>query len=60
MDLPAQVDLEKARPAGPVSLLWRMRSKECREGLGVMVEMTRALGKLKPENGWPALPKPEC
>lgn len=60
MDLPAQVDLEKARPAGPLSLLWRMRSQECREGLGVMVEMTRALGKLKPENGWPALPKPEC
>jgi uncharacterized protein YjgD (DUF1641 family) len=47
MDIPAQVNLEEAQPAGPVGLMWRMRSPECRQGLGVLVELTKALGKLK-------------
>lgn len=46
MDVPAAVKLEEARPAGPIGLMWRMRSRECREGLGVMVELTKALGKI--------------
>jgi uncharacterized protein YjgD (DUF1641 family) len=50
-DLPAQVDLDQVKPAGPLGMLWRLRSPECREGLGVMVELTRALGKLEPGNG---------
>ncbi len=48
IDIPLEINLEEAKPAGPFGLLWRMRSKECREGLGVLVELTRALGKLKP------------
>ena len=48
IDSPLEIKLEEAKPAGPFGLLWRMRSKECREGLGVLVELTRALGKLKP------------
>jgi uncharacterized protein YjgD (DUF1641 family) len=51
MDVPGQVKLEEAKPAGPMGLMWRMRSQECRQGLGVMVELTRALGKLS--NGKP-------
>ncbi len=47
MDVPAQVDLEEVKPAGPMGLMWRMRSPECRQGLGVLVELTKALGKLK-------------
>ncbi len=47
VDLPLNLHLEEARPAGPVALLWRMRSKECRQGLGVLVELTKALGQLK-------------
>ncbi|MFZ2088492.1 MAG: DUF1641 domain-containing protein [Desulfobaccales bacterium] len=47
MDVPAEVNLEEAKPVGPVGLMWRMRSKECRQGLGVLVELTKALGKLK-------------
>lgn len=47
MDVPTQVNLEEATPAGPVGLMWRMRSPECRQGLGVLVELTKALGKLK-------------
>jgi uncharacterized protein YjgD (DUF1641 family) len=47
MEVPTQVNLEEAKPAGPVGLMWRMRSQECRQGLGVLVELTKALGKLK-------------
>jgi uncharacterized protein YjgD (DUF1641 family) len=45
-DVPAEVRLEEAKPVGPVGLAWKMRSPECRQGLGVMLELTRALGKL--------------
>jgi uncharacterized protein YjgD (DUF1641 family) len=46
MDIPARVDLEEAKPAGPLGLMWRLRSKESRQGLGVLAELTKALGKL--------------
>ena len=48
IDIPLEINLEEARPAGPFGLLWRMRSEECKEGLGVLVELTKALSKLKP------------
>jgi uncharacterized protein YjgD (DUF1641 family) len=47
IDIPLAVNLEETKPAGPFGLLWRMRSPECREGLGVLAELTKALGKLK-------------
>ncbi len=47
IDVPLEVNLQEAKPAGPFGMLWRMRSQECREGLGVLLELTRALGKLK-------------
>jgi uncharacterized protein YjgD (DUF1641 family) len=47
IDIPLAINLEEARPAGPFGLLWRMRSKECKEGLGVLVELTKALSRLK-------------
>ncbi len=46
-DVPTEVHLEEVKPVGPLGLMWRLRSPECREGLGVLVELTRALGKLK-------------
>lgn len=48
-DVPAEVRLEEAQPVGPFGLLWKMRRAECRQGLGVMLELTRALGKLQSE-----------
>jgi len=51
MDVPGQVRLEEARACGPLGLMWRMRHRECRQGLGVMLELTKALGKLKNGNG---------
>jgi uncharacterized protein YjgD (DUF1641 family) len=47
IDIPLNLKLEEARPAGPFGLLWRLRSQECQEGLGVLVELTKALSKLK-------------
>ncbi len=52
LDLPHHLRLEEARATGPVGLMFRMMGSECRQGLGVAVEMTKALGKLK--NGGPA------
>jgi uncharacterized protein YjgD (DUF1641 family) len=49
VEVPAEVRLEEAKPVGPMGLAWKMRSQECRQGLGVMLELTRALGKLAPE-----------
>lgn len=34
---------------GPLGLLWQLQSPECRQGLGVMLELTRALGKIRLE-----------
>ena len=42
--------LEEAKPRGPVGLLWQMRSPECRQGLGILLELTRSLGKMQPES----------
>lgn len=47
--VPMEASLQEAKPVGPMGLMWKMRSDECRQGLGVLVELTRALGKLKPE-----------
>jgi uncharacterized protein YjgD (DUF1641 family) len=47
IDIPLEINLEEARPTGPFGLLWRMRNKECKEGLGVLVEFTKALSRLK-------------
>jgi uncharacterized protein YjgD (DUF1641 family) len=49
IDVPSEVRLEEAKPVGPFGLLWKMRSQECRQGLGVMLELTRALGKMQTE-----------
>ena len=43
-------NLEEAKPVGPVGLLWQMRSPECRQGLGILLELTRSLGKMQPES----------
>ena len=45
MEVPARVNLDDTRPVGPFGLLWKMR--EAKEGLGVLVELTKALGNLK-------------
>jgi hypothetical protein len=48
-DVALSAHLEEAKPVGPVGLMWQLRSPECRQGLGVLLELTRALGKIRPE-----------
>jgi len=50
-DVPAQVNLAEARPVGPFGMMFRMMGKETKQGLGVALELTKALGKVKSGNG---------
>jgi len=47
--LPGQIDLAGAKPTGPVGLLWVLGGNEAREGLGVLVALTKALSALRVE-----------
>jgi hypothetical protein len=57
-NVPAQVNLEAARPVGPIGLVFRIGQEE-KEGLGVVLELTKALGKIKSGNGHPSQPASE-
>ncbi len=48
-DVTLEARLAEAKPVGLFGMLWQLRSGDCRQGLGAMVELTRALGKLKSE-----------
>jgi len=45
--LPSKVDLANAKPVGPFGMLGALGNKQAREGLGVLMELTRAMGELK-------------
>lgn len=47
--LPAKIDLEGAKATGPIGLLWALGGNEAREGLGVLVALTKALSALRVE-----------
>ncbi|MBF0482261.1 MAG: DUF1641 domain-containing protein [Desulfovibrionaceae bacterium] len=47
MDLPAAVDLSKAKPVGALGMLSAMSDPKFKEGLGVAMELTKALGGLR-------------
>ena len=49
--LPSKVDLESAKPVGPFGMLGALSSKEARQGLGVLMELTKAMGGLKNGGG---------
>ncbi len=51
MDIPLELDLKEIKPVGPLGLLSSLKSKETREGIAVMLELTKALGKLKGNGG---------
>lgn len=50
-ELPSKVDLAKAKPIGPFGMLGALSSKEARQGLGVLMELTKAMGNLKNGGG---------
>ena len=45
--LPSDLDLSQAKEVGPLGLISAAGKSEVKEGLGVMMELTKALGKLK-------------
>ena len=46
-EVPSRVDLSRAKPAGAWGLLWAMGSPEVKDGLGVLLELTKSLAVLK-------------
>jgi len=46
-ELPAKIDLSKAKEVGPCGMFWAMGTKEAKEGLGVLLELTKGLAALK-------------
>jgi hypothetical protein len=50
-EVPTKVNLEEAKPVGPIGMVFRMMGKESKQGLGVALELTKALGKIHSGNG---------
>jgi uncharacterized protein YjgD (DUF1641 family) len=48
--IPSQLDLVNCKDVGPFGLISVSATKEVKQGLGVLMELTRALGKLKMPN----------
>jgi len=46
-EIPANIDLSTSKSVGPFGLLAACSTKEVKDGLGVMMELTRAMGRLK-------------
>ena len=46
-ELPGKIDLAGAKATGPLGLLWALSGKEAKEGLGVLVELTKGLSTLR-------------
>jgi uncharacterized protein YjgD (DUF1641 family) len=45
--MPAAIRLEDSKPTGPVSMLMAMNDQEIKQGLGVLLELTKGLSTLK-------------
>jgi uncharacterized protein YjgD (DUF1641 family) len=46
-DVPANVDLSQARATGPFGMLFALRNPEVKQGMGVVLELTKGLALLK-------------
>ena len=46
-ELPAKIDLTDARPVGPFGMFRALSSSQVKEGLGVLMELTKAMAELK-------------
>ena len=50
-EMPGHVDLSQSKDVGPFGLISAASNKEVKQGLGVMMELTKAMGKLKSNGG---------
>ncbi|OGP49952.1 MAG: hypothetical protein A2Y79_03085 [Deltaproteobacteria bacterium RBG_13_43_22] len=46
-EVPANVDLTRSKKVGPIGLLRACSSSEVKQGLGVLMELTKGIGKIK-------------
>jgi uncharacterized protein YjgD (DUF1641 family) len=46
-EVPSRVDLSGAKSVGPFSMLWACGGKDVKEGLGVLLELTKGMGSLR-------------
>ena len=51
LDIPLELELEEVKPLTPMGALAALGSKEARQGMSVMLELTKAVGKLKRGEG---------
>jgi uncharacterized protein YjgD (DUF1641 family) len=49
-DIPARAKLDEAKPVGPMGMLVAMGSKDVKNSMGVVLQLTKALGTLKESN----------
>lgn len=49
LDSVTTLELDECKECGPLGMLGAMRTKEAKQGLGVLVELTKNLGKIKQE-----------
>jgi uncharacterized protein YjgD (DUF1641 family) len=50
-EVPARVDLSQARAVGPFSMLFALGNSEVKQGMGIVLELTKALAVLKNGDG---------
>jgi len=48
-EVPSRLDLSLTKPTGAWGLLWAMGNPEIKEGLGILLEMTKGLSMLRPK-----------
>ena len=46
-EIPAKMDLSTSKDVGPFGLLWACGNKEVKQGLGVLMELTKGMSNLK-------------
>ena len=58
LEIPAVLDLSACKSIGPMGMLGAFYSDEVKQGLGVVIELTKALGSLRnPEQSNPSTPQ---
>ncbi len=50
-EIPSTCDLETCKDVGPFGLLWATGNKDVKQGLGVLMELAKAMGRLKSKTG---------
>lgn len=48
-EVPTRVDVAAAKPVGPFSMLFALGDDQVKQGMGVMLELTKAMAGLKPQ-----------